>query len=171
MNHVSFQNVQNHSARSAFSGRIIINKFVELGVYPDCDKVAKVTPLFKKGDPSIADNYRPISVLSQINKIFEKLIHERLTSFVDEHSILPNTQFGFRKKHSTSHGITHLNEQITKNLEQKKLSAVLFIDLKSAFDTVDHGILLKKLEHFGIRDNVLGLLCSYLKNRRQYIVW
>ena len=107
----------------------IFNKLVELGVYPDSLKVAKVTALHKKGDVSDADNYRPISVLTQINKIFEKLIHKRLVSFIDDHNILPNSQFGFRKGHSTNHGITHLNEQAIKNLESKKVSALLFIDL------------------------------------------
>ena len=90
-------------------------------------------------------------------------------SFINQHSILPNNQFGFRKKHSASHGITHLNEQVTKNLESKKISAVLFMDLKSAFDTVNHSILLKKLDHYGFRNNVLNLLASYLSNRKQFV--
>ena len=107
----------------------LFNKFVMLGIYPDNLKVAKITPLHKKGDKSDPDNFRPISVLSQINKIFEKVIHVRLSNFVDKHSLLPNNQFGFRKKHSASHGITHLNEQIIKNLESKKVSTVLFMDL------------------------------------------
>ncbi len=141
----------------------------DLGIYPDSLKVAKVTALYKKGDVTNADNYRPISVLTQINKIFEKIIHKRLVAFIDNHNILPNNQFGFRKKHSASHGITHLNEQVVKNLEAKKISAILFIDLKSAFDTVNHDILLKKLDHYGIRDNILSLIQSYLTNRKQYV--
>ena len=147
----------------------LFNIFVNMGVYPDSLKVAKVTPLHKKRDKTIDDNFRPISVLTQINKIFEKLIHERLVTFTNEHSILPNNQFGFRKKHSASHGITHLNEQVTKNLESKKISAVLFMDLKSAFDTVNHNILIRKLDHYGIRNNVLDLLISYLTNRKQFV--
>ena len=98
-----------------------------------------------------------------------KVIHERLGAFINQHSILPNNQFGFRKKHSASHGITHLNEQVTKKLESKKISAVLFMDLKSAFDTVDHNILIKKLDHYGFRNNVLDLLTSYLTNRKQFV--
>jgi len=97
----------------------IFNRFADLGVYPDSLKVAKVTALYKKGDVTNADNYRPISVLTQINKIFEKIIHKRLVAFIDNHNILPYNQFGFRKKHSASHGITHLNEQVVKNLEAK----------------------------------------------------
>ena len=78
-------------------------------------------------------------------------------------------QFGFRKGNSTSHGITHVNEQITKHLEQKRVCAALFIDLKSAFDTVDLNILAIKLEHYGFHGKILNLLVSYLHSRKQYV--
>jgi len=147
----------------------IFNDFARLGIYPDELKIAKVTPLHKKGDKTNVDNFRPISVLTQINKIFEKLIHTRLMEFIDKHKILKEHQFGFRKGHNTSHDITHLNESIIKNLEKKKVCAILFIDLKSAFDTIDPVILTKKLDHYGIRGNFLSLLTSYLQGRKQYI--
>ena len=147
----------------------IFNTCGNLGIYPQILKIAKVTPLHKNGDPHIKDNYRPISVLTQINKIFEKLIHERMVTFEAQHKFLKKCQFGFRKGHSTSHGITHVNEQVLKNLEKKKVSALLFIDLKSAFDTVDPKILIKKLEHYGYRGKILKLLISYLSDRKQYI--
>ena len=88
------------------------NRFLDLGIYPDCLKTARVTSLHKGGDRLDCGNYRPISVLTQINKIFEKLIHARLNDFIMENNILENSQYGFRKKHSTSHGITHLHEAI-----------------------------------------------------------
>ena len=147
----------------------IFNAFVNLGTYPDILKTAKVTPLHKKGDKDIVDNFRSISILSQINKIFEKLIHARLMTFLNEHNLLSNSQFGFRKGHNTSHAINHLNEQVIKNLEKKKVCAILFIDLKAAFDTIDHKLLLEKLDHYGIRGNVLSLLTSYLSGRKQFI--
>ena len=147
----------------------IYNSFVEIGEYPSLLKIARVTAILKNGDPTNVDIYRPISVLSQLNKIFEKLIHERMMAFIDKHNILSKTQFGFRKGHSTSHGISHLNEQIIENIEKQKVTAVLFMDLKSAFDTVDHNILLKKLEHYGFRDNFLDLIASYLTGRKQYV--
>ena len=147
----------------------IFNDCVNSGHYPKSLKIAKVTPLFKEGDTSVADNYRPISVLPQIDKIFEKLIHERMVAFEKQHKFLKKTQFGFRKGHSTSHGITHLNEQVIDKLEKKKVSALLFIDLKSAFDTVNIDILLKKLEHYGYRGKILNLLTSYLHDRKQFI--
>ena len=98
----------------------IFNKCIESGQYPDILKVAKVTALYKGGDKLEVDNYRSISVLSHINKIFEKLIHARLNDFITEHKILENCQYGFRKGHSTSHGITHLHENIIHSIEKKK---------------------------------------------------
>ena len=147
----------------------IFNKCIELGQYPDILKIAKVTALFKGGDKLEVDNYRSISVLTHINKIFEKLIHARLNDFLIEHKILENCQFGFRRGHSTSHGITHLHESIISSIEKKKICVALFIDLKSAFDTIDPEILFTKLEHYGIRGSALQLFVSYLSNRKQYI--
>ena len=147
----------------------IFNACINLGKYPEILKTAKVTPLHKKGDSDVVDNFRPISILTQINKIFEKLIHGRLMTFLNKHSILSNNQFGFRKGHNTSHAINHLNEQVIKSLEKKKVCALLFIDLKAAFDTINHELLIKKLDHYGIRDNILDLLASYLHERKQFI--
>ena len=147
----------------------IFNEFVEIGEYPSICKIAKITPLTKPGDPTNKDNYRGISVLTQLNKIFEKLIHGRMVDFIDDNDILCKTQFGFRKGLSTSDAITHLNEKLIENIEKKKVTAVLFMDLKSAFDTVNHEILLKKLEHIGFRGSILCLLSSYLTGRQQYI--
>ena len=140
----------------------IFNKCVEEGVYPDILKIARVTALPKSGDDSDADNFRPISILPQINKVFEKLIHQRLLSFLKKFRILSPQQFGFLKKHSTSHSVTCLYEKLIQNLENKLDTAVLFVDLKAAFDTVDNTILLDKLEHYVIRNKTLKLLTSYL---------
>ena len=147
----------------------IFNDFVTEGVYPSACKTAIVTALPKKGDPMNRDNYRSISVLTQLNKVFEKLLHGRMVDFLEENNILCKTQFGFRKGHSTSHAITCLNEKLIENLEKQKVSAVLFMDLKSAFDTVNHKILLEKLEHIGFRGCFLNLISSYLSGRKQYI--
>ena len=92
-----------------------------------------------------------------------------MMTFTNENKLLTDYQFGFRKGHSTSHGITHVNEKVTQHLERKKVCAALFIDLKSAFDTVDLNVLTKKLEHYGFRGKILNLLVSYLHNRKQYI--
>ena len=147
----------------------IFNDCVEKGIYPNCLKIAKVTPLFKSGDVCSPDNYRPISVLPQVDKIFEKLIHKRMVEFEAKHKFLNNCQFGFRKGHSTSHGITHVHEQVIQSLEKKKVCALLFIDLKAAFDTVNVEILLTKLQHYGYRGKILKLLTSYLHDRKQFV--
>ena len=97
-----------------------------------------------------------------MNKVFEKIIHNRLVTFISENNILTQFQYGFRKGHNTSHGITHLNEKIIEQLEKKRVCAALFIDLKSAFDTIDPKILVKKLDHLGIRGKMLQVLDSYL---------
>ena len=147
----------------------IFNECVNKGVYPNTLKLARVTALHKGGEKNNSDNFRPISILTQFNKIFEKLIHRRLLSFLKKYNILSKQQFVFLKKHSTSHSITCLYEKLIDNLENELDSAVLFVDLKAAFDTVDSEILLDKLHHYGIRDKTLKLLTSYLQDRKQYI--
>ena len=147
----------------------ILNRCLELGEYPGCLKIAKVSALHKGSDRLNVDNYRSISVLTHFNKMFEKLLHARLNDFVTKHKILENNQYGFRKGHSTSHGITHLHEIILQSIEKKKICVALFIDLKSAFDTINHNILELKLDHYGVRGKALKLLSSYLKNRKQFI--
>ena len=147
----------------------IINNCIEKGKYPDILKIAKVIALHKGGDKTDVDNYRPISILSQINKVIEKLIHSRLVSFLRKHKIISNQQFGFRKMHNTSHSISCLYEKLITNLENKHDSAIVLIDLKAAFDTIDKSLLLEKLDHYGIRGNTLKLLTSYLTDRKQYI--
>ena len=149
--------------------KIIFNRFMEVGKYPNICKLGKVTSLFKGGDKYSKDNFRPITVLSQINHVFEKILKERLTSFLNDINFLTDFQFGFRKKHATSHGITFLNEKILENLQKKHVSAALFIDLKSAFDTIDPQILVSKLEHIGVRGKMLLVIEDYLKNRKQYV--
>ena len=125
--------------------------------------------MHKDGPKNIVDNYRPISILTQLNKVFEKLIHTRLMNFCVEQNILTPKQFGYRKKHNTMHAILSLTEEIKACMEDKKVCAALFIDLKGAFDTINIDIMLEKLEHYGVREKELNLFKSYLSNRKQYI--
>ena len=133
------------------------------GVFPDNMKVAKVVPLFKAGDRSVFSNYRPISLLSQFSKILEKLFNERLDKFIDKFQLLNNCQYGFRSQMSTSHALMDLVEEITSSIDAKKISIGVFIDLKKAFDTVNHTLLIDKLEYYGIRGISQEWLKSYLK--------
>ena len=136
----------------------IFNLSINTGVYPDSLKIAKVIPIFKNGSKSSVNNYRPISILSPINKIFEKIIYSRLIKYIDKFNLLYKYQYGFRKNHSTEHALLELMVQIKLNIGKNKMSCGIFIDLSKAFDTVDHKILLSKLEHYGIRGITLDLL-------------
>ena len=113
-------------------------------------------------------NYRPISILSPINKIFETIIHKRLVDYWEKFDMFTTSQFGFRRNHSTNLAITHLNEKILQQRDENKLVCGIFLDFAKAFDCVNYSILLDKLEHYGIRGNALSLLKSYLSNRQQY---
>ena len=147
----------------------IINVSFTTGVFPDVLKVAKVIARHKGGPSDDLNNYRPISLLSIFDKIIEKLMHKRLYEFLDDHEILFINQFGFRKLSSTIHAILDITERIRETLDKGKYGCGVFIDLKKAFDTVNHDILLTKLEHYGIRTNILAWFESYLKERKQFV--
>ena len=145
-----------------------MNAFMESGTFPGILKIAKVTPIFKKGDPQIFDNYRPISILPIFGKIFEKLIYSRLYDFFVSQNVIYDKQFGFRKNHSTAHAVNYSINNIIKNLEKKNHVIGIFIDLSKAFDTIDHEKLLTKLENCGIRGTSYDLIKDYMSNRIQY---
>ena len=147
----------------------ILNLSISKGVYPDSLKIARVSPIFKKGVRSDPSNYRPISVLSLINKVFEKVLHSRLYSYLNKYNKLYEYQFGFREGHSTNHALTEITDNIKFAMDSQLLTCGIFIDLTKAFDTVNHSILLDKLHHYGIRGNVHKLFTSYLSNRMQYV--
>ena len=147
----------------------IFNKCIKLGVYPNLLKVAKVVPIFKKGSKDECSNYRPISLLMNINKLFEKIIHKRMYSFLEKKKILNQNQYGFRKNSNTAFAIYDLIENKLKNLDENLYTCALYVDLSKAFDTVDHNILSKKLYHYGIRGIALELINNYLLNRKQYV--
>ena len=113
-------------------------------------KLAHVVPIFKKGDQTHCSNYRPISLLSCFHKLFEKIVKFKLDEYLKTNNILYKYQFGFRKSHSTNLAIVHVIDEIYSHLNQNMYGLGIFLDLKKAFDTVDHEILLSKLEHYGI---------------------
>ena len=147
----------------------IFNLSIKTGEYPDPLKIAKVIPIFKKGDPSLASNYRPISVLSCINKMYEKILFRRLYNFLEKYNILYEFQFGFRQGHSTEHALVEIVDKMKQAIDNNELTCGLFLDLSKAFDTVNHEILLYKLDHYGIRGPALKLIKNYLTNRKQFV--
>ena len=147
----------------------IFNESLSVGIFPDKLKYAKVIPIHKKGSPTDPSSYRPISLLSVFSKIFEKLIHRRLYDFLDKLNIFYPLQFGFREKHSTNHALISMTEAIRKTIDNQKYGCGVFINLKKAFDTVNHSILLRKLEHYGIRGVALDWFTFYLLGRKQYV--
>lgn len=141
------------------------------GIFPDKLKIAKVKPIFKKGDPSHFENYRPISLLSVFSKIIERLMFNRIYSFLCKYNVLNNEQYGFRPDHSTELALADAVNNIYNSLDKNNTCVGVFLDLSKAFDTIDHKILLSKLFFYGIRGTTLNWLDSYLSNRYQYTLY
>ena len=149
----------------------ILNQSLQSGIFPEKLKIAKVTPIFKKGEHNLFTNYRPISVLSVFSKILEKIMYSRLMSFITQYEILYLNQFGFREKRSTSMAILTFVEKIRKSLDNKELCIGLFLDFAKAFDTINHKILFEKLDFYGIRGIALDWVKSYFKDRKQLTIY
>ena len=143
---------------------------MQQGTYPDLLKISEVVALHKKGSKLTPENYRPISLLNIFDKLFERIIYKRLISFLNKHDMLFQFQFGFREGHSTILALIEIIDNIKKSIDNNEYTIGIFLDLCKAFDTVDHTILLKKLQFYGIRGVALSLLSSYLSNRKQYTV-
>ena len=148
---------------------LIINQSLSTGIFPNKLKIAKVAPVFKKDDPHQFGNYRPISLLPAISKIFEKVVFAQIYNYLNSNNLLYKHQYGFRKHHSTELAAIELTDKIFDNLDKKKIPLAVFIDLSKAFDTIDHNILLSKLQHYGIKGVALNWFQSYLTDRTQYV--
>ena len=150
---------------------LIINQMITTGIFPDSFKISKITPLFKKGDVSMLSNYRPISLLPTISKIFERILYNQLYDYFNSNNLLAEEQYGFRTNHSTEYAAVKLVDNVSKEMELGNTPTALYIDLSKAFDTLSFDILLYKLNYYGIKDNAFKLLKNYLTNRRQYVVY
>ena len=128
-------------------------------------KQADTLPLHKSKEKFLVTNYRPISLLITISKLLEKLIYSRTYSFLEYHEILYNSQYGFRANHSCENAVSELLANIIKGNNKNEHTIALFLDLSKAFDTLDHDILLSKLELYGIRGTALNWYKSYLSDR------
>ena len=147
----------------------IFNRSILSGTFPKQMKIAKIIPLFKKGDDLDTGNYRPISLLSSLSKILERLIFTRVTKFLNTHNIFANSQFGFRQKHSTIHALLNFIDKTAHAIDNHSHLIGIFLDFSKAFDTINHDILLHKLSHYGIRGIALEWFRNYLQDRKQYV--
>ena len=125
---------------------LIINQSLCTGIFPHRLKIAKVIPLFQKNDPYIFDNYRPISLLSSISKTFEKVVFNQVYEYFTNNDLLYNSQYGFRKLHSTEYASLEMVDRISQYLDIGKLPITVYLDLSKAFNAINHGILLKKIK-------------------------
>ena len=147
----------------------VCNVSLTTGVFPEELKLANVVPIYKSGETSVFSNYRPVSVLPVFSKVLERLMYNRLLNFLNSFNVIYDYQFGFREKYATHMALITLVDKISTALDQGKTVVGIFLDFSKAFDTVDHKILLLKLEHYGIRGIALQWFTSYLYNRKQYV--
>lgn len=146
-----------------------INFCMQNGLFPDSLKVAKVSPIYKSGKKTDPGNYRPISVLPIISKIFEKILYKRLDDYLKAKNFLSKKQYGFRAKSNTLTATIDLVTNLKNNIDEKCVALGIFIDLKKAFDTISHSLLLQKLYDVGIRNSAHDMFRSYLSNRQQIV--
>ena len=143
----------------------LFNLSIETNTFPDDFKVGKVAPVFKSGDKEDLNYYRPISVLPTIARIFERLLYNQLYDYLTANKLLGDEQYGFRSLHSTAMALGKMSNQWLMNMDNGNLSAVVFLDIRKAFDTVDDTILLQELNCYGIQGDSVKLLESYLTDR------
>ena len=143
----------------------ICNLSLRLSIFPRECKIAKLTPLFKKGSSTDPKNYRPISLLPLSSKILEKVVLEQTQSFLKEHNLIYELQSGFRDQHSTNFCLSYLSNKIFSGFDSGLMTGMVLIDLQKAFDTIDHDILLKKMKLIGFSDTCIKWFQSYLINR------
>ena len=146
----------------------LFNLSFSRGVFPLILKTSKIIAVYKKDSKLKRSNYWPIFLLSNIDKVLERLMYNRLYNFSEINSVIYDLQFGFRQKYSTSHALIHLTDKIREQLDSGNFACGIF-DFQKAFDTVDHDILIQKLNHYGIRGVANNWFSSYLQNRSQYV--
>ena len=145
----------------------IFNQSIAVSIFPTEWKLAQEPPIFKKGKKDDPNNYRPISVIPVVAKIFEKLVHEQLYNYLNDNDLLANCQSGFRSLHSTLKALLEATENWSLNINKGLINGVIFIDLKKVFDTIDHNIIIRKLSNYGVDQKALRWFQSYFSDRSQ----
>ena len=147
----------------------IYNHSFQTGIFPTKLKFATVTPVHKADSKISLNNYRPISVLPIFSKILERLMHKRLLIFLSSNGALFEHQFGFQSKKTTNTATLDIYAKIVESFENNDIACCIFLDFAKAFDTVNHSILLEKLENYGIRGRAVNCFKSYLNKRQQVV--
>ena len=168
----SVENISSRILKDAFLAQIdrfryLVSQIFITGVYPNLWKIANIIPLQKDGNVHSVNNLRPISLLPLPSKIVEKIIHDRMMHHLEFNGYLDTKQGGFRKNNSTVNTVSYLTNDIFNNMNKREITMATYIDMAKAFDTVNHTILLNKLEKLGIVGNLLKLLKNYLVDRKQ----
>lgn len=166
---ISIAFIKNYISELSFILCKLINGIYESGIYPDCLKIATVTPVFKHGNKLDVSNYRGISILSHSSKIVEKTLYVRLLDYLAKNEIIHENQFGFAELSNTLSATSFLMNKIRTNLDQRKFVSCIFIDLQKAFDMVNHKILINKLKNIGLNGKFLNILITYLHERKQRV--
>ena len=148
----------------------IFNLSFSTGCFPDLLKCSEIRPIYKSSSKAHCTNYRPVALLSPFAKLLEKCIYTRINNFFISNNLFFSNQFGFQKQSSTENAVLQIHQQLLESLEERKISCSIFVDLRKAFDTVDHEILLYKLEKYGVRGLPFNLLKCYFTNRLQQTI-
>lgn len=148
---------------------ILINKCISSGYFPNAFKLSRCLPFHKKGDASLMENYRSICIIPIFGKIFEVIIRDRLSEYVENQRLLSPCQFGFRSQRSTVMAVTEVVDFVVRSFDENVMCAAVLLDVQKAFDTLDHSLLSSKLERYGVRGLALRLISSFLVSRRQYV--
>ena len=161
--------VRDAEAELAPSITYLINKSITDANVPALWKVARVTPLYKAEDKLLVENYRPISVLPVLSKVLERVMHTQMSAYLDHLGWLYKHQYGFRRGRSTAQAVGQLNNSVLDAIDGGKVAGMLFLDISKAFDSINHKLLLGKLEHIGLAARSLRWFKSYLADRRQCV--
>ena len=147
----------------------ICNLSIHTGIFPHSWKRARVVPIYKSGNTNDASNYRPISVLPVLSKVLERHVYDHYYSYLTKHKMLLDQQSGFRKHHSCQTVLTKLTDYFIENMDRGNLSGMVLIDLRKAFDLVDHDLLLAKVSMYGCTTMSHMWFTSYLRDRQQQV--